>query len=322
MIASRRTPENGAATGLYGNDFLYKTTKLLGDKNLTFSSFFEKSFIPGTNKNWAWGSQISLPNDTWSLFGTYREVQRDFDATMGFVPRKGIRRFGWFLRAAPRPKRWKTRQISCAFDGNYITDQDTNKLLTRNIVFPCDWRFNSGDILSFRAWQQFERLTDDFEISDGVTLGPDGYTFRRYLVRAETADKRKVSARLTYVWGDFYSGERDSWEAQLNFQPGPRLFLSTEYRQNDVRLPEGNFVVRLFRVRLDLALNPNLSWFTLVQYDTVSDVLGLNTRIRWIIEPGNDLFLVFNQRWLDEEEGGFRSIAREAQFKVRYTYRF
>ena len=98
--------------------------------------------------------------------------------------------------------------------------------------------------------------------------------------------------------------------------------MSTEYRQNDVRLPEGNFVVRLFRVRLDLALNPNLSWFTLVQYDTVSDVLGLNTRIRWIIEPGNDLFLVFNQRWLDEEEGGFRSIGREAQFKVRYTYRF
>ncbi len=322
MIATRRTPENGAATGLYGNDFLYKTTKLLGDKNLTFSSFFEKSFIPGTNKNWAWGSQISLPNDIWSLFGTYREVQRDFDATMGFVPRKGIRRFGWFLRAAPRPKRWKTRQISCAFDGNYITDQDTNKLLTRNIVFPCDWRFDSGDILSFRTWEQFERLSDDFEISDGVTLGPDGYTFRRYLVRAETADKRKVSARLTYVWGDFYSGERDSWEAQLNFQPGPRLFLSTEYRQNDVRLPEGNFVVRLFRVRLDLALNPNLSWFTLVQYDTVSDVLGLNTRIRWIIEPGNDLFLVFNQRWLDEEEGGFRSIGREAQFKVRYTYRF
>ena len=322
LIATRRTPENGDATGLYGHDFLYRTTKLFGNQNLNISSFVLKSFIPGSRKNWAWGSQIDLPNDKWQIFGTYREVQRDFDATMGFVPRKGIRRFGWFMQVAPRPKRWKTRQISCAFDGNYITDQETNKLLTRNIVFPCEWRFDSGDIMTFRTWEQFERLTDDFEISNGVTLRPDRYTFRRYLARVQTADRRKVSVRLTYVWGDFFSGKRDSYGVQFNFQPGPRFFLGTEYQQRDVRLPEGNFIARLLRVRLDLALNPDLSWFTLVQYDNVSDVFGLNTRIRWIVEPGNDLFLVFNQRWLDEGDGDFRSIAREGQFKVQYTYRF
>ncbi len=322
LIATRRTPENGTATGLYGHDFLYKTTKLLGDKNLTVSSFALKSFIPGSKKKWAWGSQVHLPNDTWRVFGTYREVQKDFDATMGFVPRKGIRRFGWFVQAAPRPKFWKTRQISCAFDGNYITDQETDRLLTRNIVFPCEWRFDSGDVLSLRAWEQSERLTEEFEISKGVILDADRYTFRRYLVRAETADKRKISARLTYVWGDFYSGERDSWSARVNFQPGPRLFLSTEYAQNEVRLEEGDFIVRLVRVRLDLAMSPDLSWFSMVQYDNVSNLMGLNTRIRWIIEPGNDLFLVFNQRWFDDGDGGFRSMGREAQFKVRYTYRF
>ena len=85
---------------------------------------------------------------------------------------------------------------------------------------------------------------------------------------------------------------------------------------------EGNFVTRLLRVRLDIAVNPNLSWFSLIQYDNVSNVFSLNTRIRWIIEPGNDIFLVYNQRWLDDEEGGFRSIGREGRFKVRYTYRF
>ena len=90
----------------------------------------------------------------------------------------------------------------------------------------------------------------------------------------------------------------------------------------DVRLKEGDFVVRLLRLRLDLAMNPDLSWFSMVQYDNVSNLLGLNTRIRWIIAPGNDLFLVFNQRWFDDEDGGFRSMGREAQFKVRYTYRF
>ena len=323
LIATRRTPENGDATGLYGHDFLYKTTDLWGDRNLTVTSFVLKSFAPTARKNWAWGGQLDLPNDTWRIFGTYREVQRDFDATLGFVPRKGIRRFGWFLEAAPRPGRWHTRQVSCAFDGNYITDQDTNRLLTRNIVLPCEWRFESGDKLAFRTWHQFERLTEDFSISRGVTLAPGRYTFRRYMVKAETADKRPLSASLTYYWGDYYSGERDSWLLRLTFQPGPRLFLSPEYQQNDVRLPEGNFVVRLLRVRLDAALSPDLSWFSVVQYDNVSDVLSLNTRLRWIVEPGNDLFLIYNHRWLDDPtDGGFRTIGREARFKVQYTYRF
>lgn len=322
LIATRRTPENGDATGLYGHDFLYKTTRLPGDRNLTLSSFVLKSFDPTSRKNWAWGGQIDLPNDTWRIFGTYREVQRDFDASLGFVPRKGIRRFGWFVEAAPRPGRWSTRQISCAFDGNYITDQDTDRLLTRNIVFPCEWRFESGDTLAFRTWQQFERLTEDFRISRGVSLPPDRYTFRRHMVKAETADKRTLSASLTYYWGDYYSGKRDSWQLRLNFQPGPWLFLSPEYQQNDVRLPEGNFVVRLLRLRLDVAVSPDLSWFSLVQYDNVSDVLSLNTRIRWILQPGNDVFVVYNQRWLDDGEEGFRSIGREGRFKVQYTYRF
>ncbi len=46
LIATCRTPENGDATGLYGHDFLYKTTKLAGDKNLTASSFVLKASFP------------------------------------------------------------------------------------------------------------------------------------------------------------------------------------------------------------------------------------------------------------------------------------
>ena len=129
----------------------------------------------------------------------------------------------------------------------------------------------------FRTWQQFERLTEDFEISRGVSLAPDRYTFRRYMAKAETADKRKLSASLAHYWGDYYSGRRESWILRLNFQPGPRLFLSPEYQQNDFRLPEGNFIVRLLRLRLDVAVNPNLSWFSLIQYDNVSDVFSLST---------------------------------------------
>lgn len=321
FIATRRDPARGVATGLMGGDFRYSTSRFLGEKNFSFSGFFLKSYIPGTKKNLAWGNQINLPNDTWTIFGTYREVQKEFDATMGFVPRKGIRRFGWYLEAAPRPGRWGTRQIACAFDGNYFTDPDTNQLLTRNVNFPCDWRLDSGDSLNIRTIETFERLLEPFTVSDGVVIPPGGYTFRRHRIIFRSADKRPVAVRLSYEWGDFYTGKRDEWQASVDFRPGPALFLRAEYQQNDVRLPEGNFAIRLIRLRLNLALNPDLSWANFTQYDTVSEVLGMNSRLRWIVEPGNEVFLVYNHNWRGSG-GDLRPILREGRIKVRYTYRF
>lgn len=321
FIATRRDPSRGTATGLVGGDFRYSTSRFLGEKNFTFSGFFLKSYIPGTTKNLAWGNQINLPNDTWTIFGTYREVQKEFDATMGFVPRKGIRRFGWYLEAAPRPGRWGTRQIACAFDGNYFANPDTSQLLTRNVNFPCEWRLDSGDAFNLRTQETFERLLAPFTVSDGIVIPPGGYAFRRQRAIFRSADKRPVAVRLSYEWGDFYSGKRDEWQARLDFRPGPALFLSAEYQQNDVRLPEGNFVIRLIRLRVNLALNPDVSWVNFFQYDTVSEVLGLNSRFRWIVEPGNEVFLVYNHNW-QGSDGRLRPISREGRIKVRYTYRF
>src|SRR5262249_51186899 len=160
----------GSATSLAGGDFRYSTSELLGKNNLTFSSFFLKAFLPHASKDAAWGSQLNLPNDTWTVFGSYREVQKDFDATLGFVPRRGIRRCAWFLPAAPQPHLCVTRQTFFAFYGNYFAYPDNSLLLTRNLNFPCEWLLDSVDSFSGRSQETFERLTEDFMISPGVTI--------------------------------------------------------------------------------------------------------------------------------------------------------
>ena len=321
FIATRRTPERGPASGLAGSDFRYSTSELGGNKNLSWSAFFLKSFIPGATRDMAWGTALNMPNDTWEVSTSYHEVQEEFDATMGFVRRNGIRRFRWFVRAAPRPGRWATRQVSCGSGGSYYADPQTNQLLSRFVGFPCWWRFDSGDELRAFTFESFQRLVEGFEISDRVTIAPGSYRYRRYRTEFQSADKRPVVLHLRYEWGKFYSGKRDDWTGRVELRPGPYVFFSTEYQQNDVRLAEGNFIVRLIRSQLSLALNPDLSWFSLVQYDTVSDMLSLNSQLRWIIEPGNDFFIVYNHNW-HTQAGRFQSALREGRIKVRYTYRF
>ena len=115
----------------------------------------------------AWGTVFSMPNDTWEIMTSYHELQEDFDATMGFIRRNGIRRFRWSVLAAPRPQRWGTRQISCGSRGAYVADPDTNTLLSRFIGFPCSWRFNSGDMINLFTFGAFQRLVEILRSATG-----------------------------------------------------------------------------------------------------------------------------------------------------------
>jgi len=49
--------------------------------------------------------------------------------------------------------------------------------------------------------------------------------------------------------------------------------------------------------------------------------MGLNNRIRYIIKPGSDLYLVFNQGY-DREEGSFKSTRTESISKLGWTFQF
>jgi hypothetical protein len=88
-----------------------------------------------------------------------------------------------------------------------------------------------------------------------------------------------------------------------------------------VRLPEGNFDVRLASLGVDLALTPDLTWRTLAQYDNRSDNVGFNSRLRWTWKPGNDLVLVWNHAW-DYNDGQFDNGTGEAIVKLGATFRF
>jgi hypothetical protein len=62
-----------------------------------------------------------------------------------------------------------------------------------------------------------------------------------------------------------------------------------------------------------------------VQYDSVSRLLGWQARYRWIVRPGNDVFLVYTHNWVDDRldpNERFRTLDRRGAAKVVYTRRF
>ena len=184
--------------------------------------------------------------------------------------------------------------------------------------------FHSQDSFSVFVIPEYERLNRNFTIYPGITL-PIGseYSFLRYRVTATTANRRLIAVSPTIEWGDFYSGTRQQYLADVTIRtrPGVIVYLSGEY--NRVNLKEGKFDTTLFRATPELQFSQWVSFVNTIQYDSLSAVLGWQSRFRWILKPGNDIYVVYTHNWLNDVVfDRFTTLNRRGASKILYTRRF
>ena len=79
--------------------------------------------------------------------------------------------------------------------------------------------------------------------------------------------------------------------------------------------------MRLVSANANYAFNSKWSWINLIQYDNFSDVVGINSRLRWNPQAGEDLFLVINYNF--DAEGVFADLnSNNAEIVLKYTKTF
>jgi hypothetical protein len=81
------------------------------------------------------------------------------------------------------------------------------------------------------------------------------------------------------------------------------------------------FQTNLVRFIGNYDITPFVSFSLNLQYDDLSQVIGMNNRFRYTLTPGSDLFLVYNHNWIDWEDR-FRTTSNTAILKATYTHRF
>jgi len=105
-------------------------------------------------------------------------------------------------------------------------------------------------------------------------------------------------------------------------KPSTHIYVSLEYERNDVSLREGDFSVHVVTLTADYNFSPNVSWANLFQYDSESRILGVQSRFRWILKPGSDLFLVLNRGWYRREwDNRYLPNYDKGSVKLQYTFR-
>lgn len=324
LISTIGDPNSDADNFMAGPDFRFRTTRFLGDKALEASFFGLGSYTEDqpTEFGHAYGAAIKYPNDLiWGRL-QFLEISGDFNPALGFVRRKEMRSYNGWWSYNPRPASvdW-IQQMHFNYGFEYVTDLANELESMRHDVTPLKIEFPSTDTIAFAFLQNFDAPDTDFDIADGVTIPAGDYGWTSFDARMWLARKRIVNGSFGVTMGEFYNGHRQRYGFNLGIRSGKHAGLNLDYAYNIVTLPAGDFETHRAALQMMWNFTPDLLWSHLLQYDSISDTLGYNSRIQWEYKPGQKVFLVLNQSYFADR----MSLAlqeTEATLKAGFTIRF
>jgi hypothetical protein len=323
IIGSRGNAISPSENMLAGADLKLSTSTFNRNKNATLIVFGLKSVTANTDKNnLAWGTQISYPNDLINARLGHHQIEKNFIAGMGFVPRVNIRETYGGFELGPRPDKLGIMQILTGVNFNYILNNETSELETREVqIKPAGIRFFSGEEIHYLLINQYERLFKEFNIFGDIIIPENTYTWWRHEATLKTKGARNLWGEATYGFGNFFNGTREDIRLKANWKVAVPLFIGGTFIQNQVQLPDGKFTATIYQLNGNLLFSPDITLYNFIQYDNASKNAGWQSRFQWIVSPGNEIIIAWNS-FLTKETRLFMMQESTLRFKLKYNIRF
>lgn len=322
-------PTSDLDNSVAGVDFQYINNQLSNGRRLQGNVFFQQSDTPGLNGDDAsYGFGLAYPSSDGfrTRFG-YKVVEDNFNPAMGFVNRSNIEDFtvdvGYthFFDSGP---------FQTAFGGidmqriEVIDDGLQTEVINFRLL---ELETTSRDRITLNRFESKEVVRNTFAIfrqtGNEVFIQPGSYSFGETQIGFNTAGQREFSGGVNYRTGDFFNGERVNINSNFTWNQSRYFSMSLRYDWNSIELPQGDFTTRLSSVNTQVAFTSNLYWISLMQYDNISEEIGINTRLQWIPQAGQEAFIVLNYNLQDwDQDNTFNTAFSDLTMKFRYTFRF
>jgi hypothetical protein len=320
-------PSGQTSNQMGGIDMKLATSNFLNHrKNLILMLFGSRTSTTGLkNRDTAYGGILSYPNDFLSFEYKWMNIGQNYNPALGFVPRTGVRISSVEGEVSPRPKAWGIRQISLefAYKDYFSTAQGDWETKTLDLT-PFQLRMNSGEFIEYFWTHSQEQLFYPWPISmrNGIMLPIGKYKFDTHTFMFMTSQSRPFAVMTDFSTGSFFSGTRRKYFGEFTWRKDRHLTTAFTIERNWIKLDEGNFNTTLVMYRLDYSFTPFITLANFVQYDTDSRNIGLQSRLRWILKPGNEFFVVLNHNWQENDLDRFESTQTRFRVKLNYVFRF
>ena len=291
--------------------------------NVNLYGYYARTNTPGLEgDDESYQAAFSYEGDLYGLLVDHLQVGGNFNPEIGFMRRQDFRRSYVYAQFSPRPEGIEAvRQFTWGGSLDYITN-GAGQVETRILSGRFQTSFENSDSLSADIQQDYEFLTEPFELAAAATLPVGGYEFTDFQVSYRMGPQRRVTGNLSFQRGQFFDGEitavgysRGRIEVTRQFAVEPSVSL------NRLTLPQGAFTARVTSTRLTYTFTPRMFASALLQHNSIDNVLSTNVRLRWEYQPGSELFVVYNDQrdtWLNR---GFPMLENRA-FVVKVTRQF
>ncbi len=312
--------------GSHYNRTIAADTTLALHRNFVMNGFIAKTETPGISS----GDMASYVRGTWlspsfSIYGEYIDLQDNFNAEVGFIPRVGIRTSKFHGEWDVRPGKWNIRMFDPMWNLTYTTDQH-NRLLTRRTHNMVGTYFEDGSSAVVYYNDNFEQLDLPFHIRPDVTIPAGTYRFGEWWFTYNTDPSRRLYADVQYSPQTFFGGTRRDVRATVGVRVTSSIAAEAQFSRSDIDLPDGAFIADVASVTFDLALSPDVTLRTLSQYNSTTHEISTSIRFNWIYSPGSDIYIAYDELRLDTDPLMLNPHARHApwlrnrQLAIKMTY--
>lgn len=285
-------------------------------KKATISGYYAKTETPGMELNEQ--SFKVLGSYEWNGYKGalgYSEVGEGFNPEVGFLMRsayrkpevallKQIRMNGKFGLMEWRP------HFSYRSYWNYDNFQETSYLhVDHHWVWLNGLEIHTG--INFTT----EGVVEPFEPSEGVVVPAATYNHREAQLVFITNPSKPFYVNLRSVMGGSFGGRRYLNTGILGLRLGDRFNSEFNMAFNDVHLPSGDFLAKIFGHRISYSFTPRINLQSYIQYNSEADLWLLNIRFSLLEKANTGLFLVYN----DVYEAGN---VRNRGLTLKYTHVF
>ena len=302
---------------IVGADFNLASKNNYWRGKLFYHQSFKGGYEPDAYANASW---LRYETSTVELEWNHEYVGEEYNADVGFLPRKG------YFRLEP-----------IAGYRIYTTDNKVvNNIKFRgysSLYWNKDWEITDRVVkpniaLSFEnsAWLEFfyrdvqTRLSEPFDPTrKWVTpLPADNYKYRSGGINFESNFRKNFYYTFGLEAGTFYNGNLLVLRGSVNYRFSPWGTFSVDVQRNEIRLPQPyqDGFPTLVGSKLDLSFTNNIFFTTFVQYNTQADNININSRLQWRFLPMSDLFIVYTDNY-DQDFG-----RKNRAFVIKMNYWF
>ena len=285
--------------------------------------YAHKSFTPNLDsKNYSTGTRLDYSSKKWRFRASGLYIGGNFKSDLGFIRRTDIFKIDPKAEYLLFPKQGKINRHNFNVVPIIVWKPELNfQLADYNIISSWNAEFNNTSRISVSIFNRYIYLFDEFDpsFSDGLSLAMNtDYTFSSIEFNLQTDTRKPFSFKIKPSMGQFFNGFKYTFDTEINYRVQPKFLFSIRARFDKIELakPYSNNNIWLVSPKINITFTKSLYWSTLVQYSSLQENLGINSRLQWRFAPLSDLFLVYNDNYFTDSE--FAPRFRSINLKITY----